>query len=78
LDTGAPYSYYTALIYPLVKTGQAALVLSILLMLMLLLVIATAAYFRYLSEAATSETDIFILQIWTEILVTVFNPTILG
>ncbi len=53
MDTGAPYSDYTALIYPLVKTGQAALVLSILLMLMLLLVIATAAYFRYLSEAIT-------------------------
>ncbi len=53
MDTGAPYSDYTALIYPLVKTGQAALVLSILLMLMLLLVIVTAAYFRYLSESTT-------------------------
>jgi hypothetical protein len=71
LDTGAPYSDYTALIYPLVKTGQAALVLSILLMLMLLLVIATAAYFRYLSKAVTLETDILIIHIWTEILVTV-------
>jgi uncharacterized protein (UPF0333 family) len=30
-----------------VKTGQAALVLSILLMLILLILILTAAYFRY-------------------------------
>ncbi len=68
MDTGAPYSDYTALIYPLVKTGQAALVLSILLMLMFLLVVATAAYFRYLSEAITSETYIFIIHIWFEII----------
>ncbi len=38
---------------------------------MLLLVIATAAYFRYLSKAVTLETDILIIHIWTEILVTV-------
>ncbi len=71
MDTGATYSDYTALIYPLVKTGQAALVLSILLMLMLLLVIATAAYFRYLSETVTLETNIFIIHICFEILVIV-------
>ena len=48
MDQSSPYSTFNSLIYSLVKLGQAALGLSILLMLILLLVLTTAAYYRLL------------------------------